>query len=314
MSSQLKQFSFLSILCTVALVLAGCIVDPASEPAVQQPTLTPVEIPAAATTTDEANAATITPETDESATTSPASAINTASGLMQAYENEEGGFSLRLPTDWTVGEPEEVDYGTVYQLGPEPLAEDGSSSTIVVADAGTTTVEALAEQLQCGGGCAVPELTDVTLRNGIPAQQATIGGDGAQETTWTFVEQGDTLLGLSIHAPEDPTQQLDAITESLVFGPLLESGGEEFSAVQAARQALAQELSVNPYTILLDSVESVEWSDSCLGVQQAGVMCAQVITPGYRVVLQAEGETYTYHTDESGSQVVPAPEDEGAAS
>lgn len=310
MHNRRRVFQFIGILCATMLLAAACIVDPAGVPAEELATTTPVQVPAASTPVPDA---TVTPAAEDPASISSPSAINVEAGLMQAYENEEGGFSLRLPTDWTVSEPEEAPYGSVYQLGPEPLAEAGpSNSTLVVANAGEITVEELAEQLACGGGCPVPELTDVTLRNGIPAQQAMIGRDGAPETTWTFIEQGDTLLGLSIHAPEDPTQQLDAITESLVFGPLLESGGEEFSAVQAARQDLAQELNVNPYTIVLESVEFVEWPDACLGVEQAGVMCAQVVTPGYRVVLRAQDETYVYHTDETGSQVIPAPEDEAA--
>jgi hypothetical protein len=302
MYNKMRVGQSLGILCAAALLTTHCVVNPGDAPAVPAPTVAPVQV-----------ATTPTPD----ATTSPAvaeqPAINTEAGLMQAYENEEGGFSLRLPTDWTVREAEEAPYGSVYQLGPDPLAASGpSNSTIVVANAGEITVEELAEQLQCGGGCEVPELTDVTLRSGIPAQQAIIGGAGAPETTWTFVEQGDTLLGLSIHAPEDPTQPLAAITESLVFGPLLESGGEEFSAVQAARQDLAQQIEVNPYTILLDSVEPMEWPDSCLGVAQEGVMCAQVVTPGYRVVLRTDDETYTYHTDETGTQVILAPEENAA--
>jgi hypothetical protein len=29
------------------------------------------------------------------------------------------------------------------------------------------------------------------------------------------------------------------------------------------------------------------------------MMYAQVITPGYRIVLEADGKTYTYHTSQS---------------
>jgi hypothetical protein len=55
------------------------------------------------------------------------------------------------------------------------------------------------------------------------------------------------------------------------------------------------------------SSDYVEWQDSCLGVQQLGVVCAQVITPGYRVILQAAGTPFVeYHTDLNGHAVFVA--------
>ncbi len=63
------------------------------------------------------------------------------------------------------------------------------------------------------------------------------------------------------------------------------------------------------------SVEPVKWRDACLGVNKPGMMCAQVITPGYRVTLELDGRQYVYHTDGSGSQIVlaetPAPQAAG---
>ena len=60
--------------------------------------------------------------------------------------------------------------------------------------------------------------------------------------------------------------------------------------------------------IRLASVDAVEWSDASLGCPQPGMMYAQVITPGYRVVLEAEGQQYTYHTD-TGQYAVLCGED-----
>ena len=48
--------------------------------------------------------------------------------------------------------------------------------------------------------------------------------------------------------------------------------------------------------ITLKSLEQVDWPDSCLGVNQADVACAEVISPGYRVILEANGQIYEYHT------------------
>jgi hypothetical protein len=52
--------------------------------------------------------------------------------------------------------------------------------------------------------------------------------------------------------------------------------------------------------------EVVEFSDGCLGVPLQDVMCAQVITPGRIVVLEADGTQYEYHTNEDGSRIQPA--------
>jgi hypothetical protein len=55
-------------------------------------------------------------------------------------------------------------------------------------------------------------------------------------------------------------------------------------------------------------VEQVEWPDACLGVQLRGQVCAEVLTPGYRVTLEVQGQQYVYHTDQAGSQALLAAE------
>ena len=73
--------------------------------------------------------------------------------------------------------------------------------------------------------------------------------------------------------------------------------------VRLALEDLAQRMGVVPEAIQLVSVEAVEWSDASLGCPQPGMMYAQVITAGYRVVLEVEGRRYEYHTD-AGQSVV----------
>jgi len=79
-------------------------------------------------------------------------------------------------------------------------------------------------------------------------------------------------------------------------------------AIRLSREDLAQRLGLAPEAIRLVSVEAVEWSDASLGCLQPGMMYAQVITPGFRVVLEAVGQTYGYHTD-TGRLVVLCGED-----
>jgi hypothetical protein len=73
--------------------------------------------------------------------------------------------------------------------------------------------------------------------------------------------------------------------------------------VRLAREDLAGRLGVALNSVKVVSVEAAEWSDTSLGCPEPGMMYAQVITPGYRVILGADGQTYEYHTD-TGSRVV----------
>jgi hypothetical protein len=47
----------------------------------------------------------------------------------------------------------------------------------------------------------------------------------------------------------------------------------------------------------------MDWPNACLGLEEEGEMCAQVLTPGWRVILSAAGEQYTFRTDEEGQVV-----------
>ncbi|MCJ7621732.1 MAG: hypothetical protein MUP64_16130 [Anaerolineae bacterium] len=74
--------------------------------------------------------------------------------------------------------------------------------------------------------------------------------------------------------------------------------------VQMAKEDLARKLDLSISEISVISVESVDWSDTSLGCPQPGMMYAQVITPGFLIVLEAMGQTYDYHTDENSSVVL----------
>ncbi len=96
------------------------------------------------------------------------------------------------------------------------------------------------------------------------------------------------------------------------FGRGHPSAGAPQSApgpVEAARNALAEKLGIPAGEIQVVSSEAVDWPDTSLGCPQPGMMYAQVITPGYRIVLEAKGKQYTAHTDRVGGRVIfcPAP-------
>ena len=77
-------------------------------------------------------------------------------------------------------------------------------------------------------------------------------------------------------------------------------------AQRAAITALSANLGLPADKITLVSTEAVDWPDGCLGVYEDGLVCAEVITPGFRVILEANGKQVEYRTNEDGTQIRPA--------
>ena len=69
------------------------------------------------------------------------------------------------------------------------------------------------------------------------------------------------------------------------------------------RQVLALQLQLDLDAVEITSVEAVTWGDQCLGVPNPVELCAAAETPGYRITLTANGETYIYHTNGDGALV-----------
>lgn len=76
------------------------------------------------------------------------------------------------------------------------------------------------------------------------------------------------------------------------------------SIVELAVRDLALRLDLDPAQIQILAVESVEWPDAGLGCPLPGMNYAQVITPGYRITLEAAGKTYVYHTNTESALIL----------
>jgi hypothetical protein len=92
---------------------------------------------------------------------------------------------------------------------------------------------------------------------------------------------------------------------SVLSGSAPERGGVDGAerAVEQAKEDLARRKGVDKGEIGLVAVEAVNWPDTSLGCPQPDMMYAQVITPGFRIVLSHADETYVYHSDH-GNRVV----------
>jgi 4-hydroxy-L-threonine phosphate dehydrogenase PdxA len=77
----------------------------------------------------------------------------------------------------------------------------------------------------------------------------------------------------------------------------------EAEAAGAAMLDLADRTGVNIAEVQVVSIQQTEWMDACLELGQPGESCAQVVVPGYRVVLEVEGQQYVYHTDMLGDSL-----------
>jgi hypothetical protein len=105
-------------------------------------------------------------------------------------------------------------------------------------------------------------------------------------------------------APAKPTGTVAAVA-TLASAP--GTGGTAVAqnpAVMAAIADLAKQKGVDPARIGVTSAEAVDWPDSSLGCPQPGRAYMQVITPGWRIRLTLDGQTYEYHANSNGTAVV----------
>ncbi len=149
----------------------------------------------------------------------------------------------------------------------------------------------------------------------------------AQSITVQFPEHLDASaygLSLVVRTPHGPSVDLVRITvgETVVargtvsqadLDAALEACPEVTGAqseatylVTLAKEDLVERTGVSADEIVVESVDEAEFPDVSLGVPEPGKSYAQVITPGYIIRLEVDGETCAYHG--AGERVVLAGE------
>ena len=81
------------------------------------------------------------------------------------------------------------------------------------------------------------------------------------------------------------------------------TGDELPEAAEAARRQLATTLGIDISQIQVVSTEPMEWPDACLGLPGQGETCAQVVTPGFEVTMEVNGQEYVFRTDDLGNVI-----------
>jgi len=70
-------------------------------------------------------------------------------------------------------------------------------------------------------------------------------------------------------------------------------------AVESARNDLAKRLKIDAADVKQHSVEDADFPDMALGAAEKGEMSGQMITRGWRIKLEAQGQTYEYRADKN---------------
>ena len=78
---------------------------------------------------------------------------------------------------------------------------------------------------------------------------------------------------------------------------------EILTATSAVLEAAASRTSQTVATLRIVEALPQNWSDGCLGLAKSDELCAQVITPGWQVVVTDGRRNWTYRTDDTGDLI-----------
>jgi len=232
---------------------------------------------------------------------------------VERYFIAKADMSLILPEGWEAGILD-LDYGTDYEFTAGPFVQNSSprSGRLIVSNLEAVPDRDAAIDIICQVECASVELIeDVALNyvGGVPVQRALISYDDQEVREWYFVQYNGKMVFFTLYDPETGVTD-PVILNSIRFGDLLPEGDIPGAAIYA-RDMLAQVLHVPVIDVRVVSITYMDWESPCLGIPYPDVLCIQMITSGYRVVLETNGQQYVYHTNEFGTDIrlaeAPAP-------
>ncbi len=327
--SRLRHLAVWAMVLLVSLAVVGCgpAPDVAGEgpdapaptaSAVEEPTQEPIVTPEQ-TPVDEPSA---TPETEAPA--------RQATPVYTRTDVPEAGLSFELPEPWVRLEPDWVwtpEPGSELLVGVKWLVLEPPQEVEAAMLPGPSEVLS-AEPVVLALGEAQRYRVNV-FGPAVEGSDEQAPVDSMQTHIVVVVDQGGGRLAYDFYAVGSDAEQLglaESALEHLIVSvttvPLVEAastpdaatsdaaasdaGASDAGAPEAALKAitiLAGHLTLAADAIELVDWEAVEWSDACLGIHTPGIMCAQVITPGYRITLSAGGQTYELHTNRNGSSV-----------
>ena len=209
--------------------------------------------------------------------------------------------------------------------GCGPAATPSQSESPLSTPTASEPTPIIVEPAPTVGEPTVPaEAAEVTLVKQDLAQRLNTAVDQIRVVSVRAVDWPDTSLG----CPKPGMSYAEVITPG--FEIILEANGQEYAyhtgggeyvqcddqqptgaatapaganlspevaaLVEKARQDLITRAGVSAGDIAVKSVEAVQWRDGSLGCPQPGMGYIMVITPGYLIKLEAQGQAYEYHT------------------
>jgi hypothetical protein len=146
------------------------------------------------------------------------------------------------------------------------------------------------------------------------------GAPGAPAPTLTLIpatvtptptRAAPTSTPQTLTSPEDlqPTRSASTADPAAAGASLLETDPVAADLAALAQRLLAEQANLPVRRVRVLDVQAVVWPDTSLGCPQPDQGYAQVLVPGYRIVVEAAGEQVIFHTD--FDRALPcAPEDE----
>lgn len=141
----------------------------------------------------------------------------------------------------------------------------------------------------------------LVLLIGCQAKQAIEPIEEKRPDPMTTIDISKISADVTLYPVETPTAPVTSGSVPLEMTPVFDLFTEGF--IVKVKHDLNQQAGIEPEKIKVLSVESVEWPDGSLGCGKPGTEYLQVVTPGFLIVLEANDQAYTYHTDMS-SQVI----------
>ncbi|MGQ9927385.1 MAG: GerMN domain-containing protein [Chloroflexaceae bacterium] len=134
-------------------------------------------------------------------------------------------------------------------------------------------------------------------------QRPDIGVPGPFSTTLVFSEPQTATPGtveVVVESAADGSEGIIASQPVLIGG----LAGDLARSVALAREDLAARTEIWPESIGIRSTEDLIWPDSSLGCPVPDQGYLQVLTPGFRIVLEAAGQPYDYRANRRGTLIL----------
>lgn len=123
------------------------------------------------------------------------------------------------------------------------------------------------------------------------------------ENSTTVVLPADSSLFQFLQAPGG----VDGITapSSASAAPMQQSAPASLASIEnMASSFLAGKLGVAPADLTFVEAKRTDWADASLGCPQPDVAYAQIVTPGYRLTFDRDGDSYVVHTNGDATQII----------